>query len=455
MKILVIGSGGRETAICWKLVQSSKCDELYCAPGNAGTAELAKNLPVTGINELISFVKKNDIGLTVVGPETPLVDGIVDEFEKQGLKIFGPSKAASRLEGSKAFSKNIMKKYSIPTAYYEEFTSSKEAINFLKNKKVPIVIKADGLAAGKGVIIALSHSEAENAIKSILDEKQFGHAGDKIIIEEFLEGEEASLLCFCDGTTIVPMESSQDHKRIFDNDKGPNTGGMGAYSPAPVVDQKIMDQVKREILAPTMEAMEKEGCPFKGVLFVGLMIHNGYAKVLEYNCRFGDPETQAVLPRMKTDLVDVIEAVIEESLDKIAIEWDAKSAVCVVASSGGYPGDFKKGYTVEGLGEVYELENIIVFQAGTTLAGCEVSTSGGRVLGVTGLGDDIHEAIQNAYYGMSKLHFTDMYYRKDIGSRGALRCAHPNETTSPQRNDPRWAASRCGNKMTQNERTPR
>ena len=417
MKILVIGSGGRESALCWKLKQSPKCDDLFCSPGNAGTVAYAKNVFLNSNAELLDFVEKNKIDLTVVGPEQPLVDGIVDMFEAKGLRIFGPSAAASQIEGSKIFSKDLMKKYGIPTAFYAAFSSSKEAINFLKDKKFPVVIKADGLAAGKGVIIAVSKAEAEKAIKEILDNKQFGTAGARIIIEEYLDGEEASILCFTDGKTIVPMESSQDHKRINDKDQGPNTGGMGAYSPAPVVTSELLKKVQKDILQTTIDAMAKEGCYYKGILYVGLMITKSGPKVLEYNCRFGDPETQAVLPRLKTDLVDVIEAVIDEELSSVKIEWDKKSSVCVVMASGGYPGEYGKGFVLEGLDDAGNMKDVILFHAGTSLAGCDTVTSGGRVLGVTALGSSIKEAIEHAYAAVAKIRFKYMHFRNDIGSK--------------------------------------
>jgi len=421
MKILVVGGGGREAALCWKIKQSKHCTKLFCAPGNAGIAELAELVPANKVPDLLAFVKKEGIDLTVVGPELHLVDGIADVFEKEGLKIFGPSKKAAQIEGSKIFSKKIMKKYGIPTAYYEEFDKSAAALDFIRDKKFPVVIKADGLAAGKGVIIAVNYEEAEKAIKEILDEKLFGEAGKKIIVEEFLDGEEASILCFTDGKTIVPMESSQDHKRIFDGDKGPNTGGMGAYSPAPVVTEGLLTEVQRTILDPSIAAMEKEGCLYKGVLYVGLMITKDGPKVLEYNARFGDPETQAVLPRMKTDLVDVMLAVIEGTLKKISIEWNKRASACVVLASGGYPGKYESGLSIEGLDKAAGMKDTYVFHAGTSVAGCDIVTSGGRVLGVTSLGGSIKEAVDNAYAAVSKITFKGMHYRKDIGARAIKR----------------------------------
>ncbi len=421
MKILVVGSGGREDAICWKLSKSPKCEKLYCAPGNAGTTRWAVSVPHSKPQELLEFAKKEGIGLTFVGPEVPLVEGIVDLFEKEGLKIFGPSQKAAMIEGSKAFSKHLMKKYAIPTAAYEEFTDAQDSLAYVRRQKFPLVIKADGLAAGKGVIICTTLTEAESAVNDILVTKKFGDAGTKIIVEEFLQGEEASILCFTDGKTIVPMESSQDHKRIFDGDKGPNTGGMGAYSPAPVVTADLLSKVQKDILEPSVFALENEGALFKGVLYVGLMVTKEGPKVLEYNCRFGDPETQAVLPRLKTDLVDICLAVIEGRLSKIKIEWDKRPSVCVVVASGGYPDKFAKGYTVEGLDKAEQLHDVIVFHAGTADAQCNVVTSGGRVLGVTGLGDNIGDAINKAYKAVSMISFKDMHYRKDIGAKALNR----------------------------------
>lgn len=421
MKILVVGGGGREAALCWKIKQSKHCTTLFCAPGNAGIAELAELVPANNIQDILDFVKKEGIDLTVVGPELHLVDGIVDVFEKEGLKIFGPSKKAAQIEGSKIFSKKIMKKHWIPTAFYEEFEKSADALAFVRGKKFPVVIKADGLAAGKGVIIAGDPEEAGKAIKEILDGKIFGEAGKKIIIEEFLDGEEASILCFTDGKTIVPMESSQDHKRIFDEDKGPNTGGMGAYSPAPIVTEALLAEVQKTILEPTIAAMEKEGCLYKGVLYVGLMITKEGPKVLEYNARFGDPETQAVLPRMKTDLVEVMLAVIDGTLKKISLQWDKSPSACVVMASGGYPGKYESGLSINGLDKAAGMKDAFVFHAGTSVAGCDIVTSGGRVLGVTSLGNSIEKAVDNAYAAVSKISFKGMHYRKDIGARALKR----------------------------------
>ncbi len=428
MKILVIGSGGREAALCWKIKQSNKCSRLFCAPGNAGISEVAELVPFTKISDLLDFAKIKQIDLTVVGPEASLVEGIVDTFEKDGFRIFGPSKNAAQIEGSKAFSKKLMKKYNIPTAAFEEFTDSKKALSYLGTQKYPVVVKADGLAAGKGVIIATNKEEAAAAIVKILDGKQFADAGNKIIIEEYMEGEEASILCFTDGKTIIPMPSSQDHKRIYDNDEGPNTGGMGAYSPAPVITSGLLKKIELEILQPTIKAMEKEGCLFKGVLYAGLMMTKDGPKVLEYNARFGDPETQAVLPRLKTDLVEIIEAVVDSRLDKIKIEWDDRAAVCIVLASKGYPGDYTKGLVINGLSEAAKIKDVMVFHAGTSFAGCDTVTSGGRVLGVTALGDTIKEAIKLSYEAVKKISFDGMQFRKDIGKKALERVIHENNS---------------------------
>ena len=412
MKILLIGSGGREHALAWKLAQSPKVSKLFCAPGNAGTAQIADNVAINAddIPSLLNFAKQEKIDLTMVGPEAPLVLGIVDEFEKAGLKIFGPNKAAAILEGSKVFSKELMKKYGIPSAKFEAFKDASAAKAYAKKLGAPCVVKADGLAAGKGVIICQTVADAEHAIDRILKDKEFGQAGNELIVEEFLEGEEASILAFTDGKTVIPMVTSQDHKRVNDNDEGPNTGGMGAYSPAPVVTPELMKKIEKDVLQATVDAMAKEGRPYKGVLYAGLMLTKDGPKVLEYNCRFGDPETQVVIPRMKTDLFEVL-----WSLQPI--EWDARPAVCIVLAAGGYPGKYEKDIPIEGLESAREEDDVIVFHAGTKEKDGKIVTAGGRVLGVVGLGDDIKGAIDRAYTAVELIHFKDMHYRKDIGKR--------------------------------------
>ncbi len=419
MKVLVVGSGGREHALVWKISQSPKVDKIYCAPGNAGTAELAENVDIKAddIQALKNFAIQKKIDLTLVGPEAPLVAGIVDLFEKEGLKIFGPRQKAAIIEGSKVFAKEFMTKYDIPTAQAGIFDNSKDALHYIKEMGAPIVVKADGLAAGKGVIVCGTKDEAVSAVKLIMEEKKFGKAGDKVIVEECLVGEEASIISFTDGKSIIPLASSQDHKRVFDNDKGPNTGGMGAYSPAPLVTDRLMEEIDLNILKPFVSGMRQEGVPYKGVIYAGIMVTKDGPKVLEFNARFGDPETQPILLRMKSDIVPILGAVVEGKLDNKLIEWDERAAVCVVMASGGYPGKYEKGIPISGIDKVSQLENAVVFHAGTKLSNDNIVTSGGRVLGVTALGDDIKFAIQNAYRVVSMIKFKDMHYRKDIGKK--------------------------------------
>jgi len=420
MKVLVVGSGGREHALVWKIAQSETVDKMYCAPGNGGISRDVEcvNIKAEDIGGLIKFVKNNSIDITVVGPEIPLVNGIVDEFEKNGLKIFGPSKAAAQLEGSKAFSKKIMLKYKVPTALSEEFISSEAAMRYLEKQKYPLVVKADGLAAGKGVIICTDRDEAVRAIKTIMEDKVFGDSGAKIIIEEYLNGEEVSVLAFSDGKNVIPLVPSQDHKRIFDEDKGPNTGGMGAYSPLPVMNEKMLGEVKEKILLPVVLGMEKEGILYKGILYAGLMLTKDGPKVLEFNARFGDPETQAVLPRMESDIMEPIIGVIAGDISRCVIKWKTDACVCVVIASGGYPDRYEKGFEISGLNDV---EDAVVFHAGTILEDGNILTSGGRVLGVTALGADIQNAIDKCYSAIEKLSFKNMHYRKDIGKKAVRR----------------------------------
>ena len=425
MKILVVGSGGREHALVWKIAQSPKVDKIYCAPGNAGTAQLAENVSIKSddIQSLLKFAREKKIDLTVVGPEAPLVAGIVNLFEKEGLRVFGPRQEGAQIEGSKVFAKQIMTKYNIPTAQSGIFTRPKEAIDYINEMGAPIVVKADGLAAGKGVIVAKTKQEAIDAVKLIMEKMEFGSAGEKVVIEERLVGEEASIIAFTDGKSIVPLASSQDHKRVFDNDEGPNTGGMGAYSPAPVVTDRLMEQIDVEVLRPFVAGLRQEGIEYKGVLYAGIMVTKQGPKVLEFNARFGDPETQPILMRMKSDIVPIFEAVIDGKLDDREIEWDERAAVCVVLTAGGYPGKYEKGVPIRGIEKIDQLDGVVVFHAGTGCvssacnAGPDVVTAGGRVLGVTALGDSIKFAIDKAYRAVDLIHFQGMHYRKDIGKK--------------------------------------
>jgi len=419
MKVLVIGSGGREHTLVWKITQSPKVSQVYCAPGNAGISKLAQcvNIDADSIEKLVDFAQKGKIDLTVVGPELPLSKGIVDEFNKKDLRIFGPSKEAAKIESSKVFSKYLLKKYNIPTANYEVFQNSEKALDYIQQQTFPLVIKADGLATGKGVFIVKNLIEARDALDALMDEKKFGEAGRQVIIEEFLEGEEVSILAFCDGKTVVPMVSSQDHKKIFDNDLGPNTGGMGAYSPVPFYPDECEKRVLEEILKPTIKGLQREGKEYKGVLYAGLILTKEGPKVLEFNARFGDPETQVILPMLKTDLIDILNAVIDSTLHKINIEWEDNAAVCVVVASGGYPGKYQKGKVISGLERLEKMKNMIAFHAGTKFQDDQVITSGGRVLGITAWDDTISKAKERAYKGIKEIYFEDMYYRKDIAAK--------------------------------------
>lgn len=419
MKVLVIGSGGREHTLVWKIAQSSRVSKIYCAPGNAGISQKAECVPIKAenISEFIRFAQENEIDLTVIGPEAPLAKGIVDEFEKRNLWVFGPSKDASQLEGSKVFAKGIMLEAGVPTGKCEVFEDSDKAAEYIKSQPVPIVVKADGLAAGKGVIVAKTKEEALEAIELIMVKRAFGKAGDRIIIEECLIGEEASILAFCDGENFIPMVSSQDHKAIYDGDKGPNTGGMGAYSPAPVINEHMMETISLRVFQPIINKMKQKGIPYKGVLYAGIMMTEHGPKVLEFNVRFGDPETQVILPRLKTDLIDIMESCIDGKLNEANIEWRNEAAVCVVIASGGYPGPYKKGEIITGIKQAEELQDVIVFHAGTSLEGKNILTSGGRVLGVTALGANIEQAIDKAYKAVGEIHFNKMYFRKDIADK--------------------------------------
>lgn len=413
MKVLVVGSGGREHAIVWKLAQSPKVTKLYCAPGNGGIAELAEcvNIKATDIDAIVRFAEEEDIDLTVVAPDDPLALGMVNALEKAGRRAFGPTAEAALIEASKSFSKQLMKKYGIPTADFNVFDSEEEAIKYLEQADYPIVVKADGLALGKGVIIAEDKIQAAEAVRSMMSGGKFGKAGSRVVIEEYMTGPEVSVLCFTDGKTIVPMVSSQDHKRALDNDKGLNTGGMGTFSPSLHYTAEHEKFVREHILQATVDAMNSEGRPFKGVLYFGLMLTPKGVKVLEYNARFGDPETQVVLPRLQSDLYEIFEAVIDGRLAQTEIKWNDKAAVCVVMASGGYPQSYETGFEITGL----PVENAIVFHAGTKLENGKLVTAGGRVLGVTALGEDIADARTKAYDAVSKIHFKNAHFRHDIG----------------------------------------
>ncbi len=419
MKVLVVGGGGREHALVWKIAQSQKVTKVYCAPGNAGISEQATIVPIKAndLNGLLEFALKEKIDLTVVGPEDPLTQGIVDLFESKGVSIFGASRKAAEIEGSKAFAKEMMRKYHIPTAAYEIFDDRNEAVKYIRKRGAPIVVKADGLAAGKGVIICKTIDEAIHSVDKIMVEKIFGEAGKRVVVEEYLIGEEASYIAFTDGKAILPMASSQDHKSVFDGDQGPNTGGMGAYSPAPVVTDEVSENIIQKVLRPIIYGMGEEGRAYKGVLYAGLMIHNGHPKVLEFNARFGDPETQPVLMRMKGDIVPILEACMKGTLSQHQIEWDCRASVCVVMASKGYPGDYEKGNAIKGLREVSRTEGVFVFHAGTALKDNRIITNGGRVLGVTGLGEDISRAIERTYQAVKKISWEGVHYRADIGRK--------------------------------------
>ena len=423
MKILVIGSGGREHALVWKIAQSPLVEKIYCAPGNPGTGLLAENvdIAVDDLTGLFGFARKTGIDLTVVGPELPLSLGIVDLFEEYGLTIFGARRNAALIESSKAFSKDLMKKYDVPTAAYEVFTEVESACAFIRKVGAPIVIKADGLAAGKGVIIAASEEEAVAAVTDMLSGNAFGSAGSRVVIEEFLTGEEASFLAFTDGKNIIPLASAQDHKAIFDGDKGPNTGGMGAYSPAPVVTPAIHEKAMAEVMRRTVDGMAAEGRPYRGVLYAGLMVEGGRVKTLEFNARFGDPECQPLLMRMKSDIVPILLAVAQGDLSGVTIEWHDKAAVCVVMAAEGYPAEYRKGDVISGLTEAERLEDLVVFHAGTALTDGNVTTNGGRVLGVTARGNSVQEAIDRAYQGVAVITWQGVQYRRDIGKKALER----------------------------------
>lgn len=419
MRILVVGGGGREHAICWALKKSPKVTELYCAPGNGGIASVAECVPiqVNQFEEIAQFAIDQTIDLVVIGPDDPLSEGIVDHLEAKGLSVFGPRQNAAIIEGSKVFTKQLLKKYNIPTAAYESFERYEDAVAYLRRQQAPIVIKADGLAAGKGVIVAQTLDEAEKALHDIMVAKVFGESGNQVVIEEFLTGQEMSILSFVDGETVCPMVPAQDHKAVYDNDKGPNTGGMGTYSPLPHIPQAVIDESIKTIIKPTAKAMVAEGRPFRGVLFAGLMLTPNGPKTIEFNARFGDPETQVVLPRLKTDLLDIFLAAVNGRLDQMKIEWSEEAAVCVILASEGYPGSYPKGLPIEGLEDV---QNSIVFHAGTAVKDGEVVTNGGRVLGVTALGRDIAEARAKAYADADRIRFQGKHNRTDIAKKALV-----------------------------------
>jgi phosphoribosylamine---glycine ligase len=419
MRVLVIGGGGREHSLIWKLSQSPRIRRIFAAPGNAGIADLAEcvDISVSEVRRLTEFAQQEAIDLTVVGPELPLTLGIVDEFTAHGLRIFGPTREAAALEGSKVFAKRLMRKHKIPTGFFQSFYRSEDARRYIQDVGAPIVVKADGLAAGKGAIVCRTVEEALDAVTRIMDQRIFGDAGARIIVEEFLDGEEASFLAFTDGETVLPLASAQDHKAAYDGDKGPNTGGMGAYSPAPVVTPAVHAKIMDQVMIPTVKAMAAEGCPYRGILYAGLMIAQGEPKALEFNVRFGDPEAQPLLMRMESDLLTLIEAVVDGRLGTAEVRWRPEAAVCVVLAAGGYPGAHDTGKPISGLAAAGRLKDVMVFHAGTALKGGKVVTSGGRVLGVTALGTDIAAAVGRAYQAVDKIRWDGVQYRTDIGRK--------------------------------------
>ena len=422
MKVLIVGSGGREHALAWKIAQSGMLTKLFVAPGNGGTGEYAESVDIASddVAGMLAFARREGIDLTVVGPEAPLVAGIVDAFQAEGLKIFGPSGRAAFLEGSKVFAKKLMRSFSVPTPPFQIFDDYEGACAYVQTRTLPLVVKADGLAAGKGVIVCRSRAEASQALRAIMKDKQFGAAGAQVVVETCVEGEEASILAFSDGRAIYAMETSQDHKPVFNDDKGPNTGGMGAYSPAPVITTKLMDIIERDILIPTIHGMNHEGRVYSGVLYVGVMRTEEGIEVLEYNCRFGDPETQPILMRLRSDLLEVLLAVAEGRLEEVTLEWDPRPAVCVVMASGGYPGEYRKGFPIEGIADAEKDADVKVFHAGTKVDDGTLVTAGGRVLGVTALGPDIAGAKKKAYEAVEKIRFKDAHFRTDIADKALV-----------------------------------
>lgn len=423
MRILVVGSGGREHTLVWKIARSPLARKIFCAPGNGGIQEFAEcvNISASNIAGLANFAEREKIDMTVVGPEAPLAEGIADEFLRRGLRVFGPARAAAQVEASKVFAKEAMVRYGIPTADFLVFDDADKALRHIQTRPAPMVVKADGLAAGKGVVVCRTREDAEDALRRIMIEKEFGDSGEKLIIEDCLVGEEASMLAFTDGETVLPMDSAQDHKPVFDNDEGPNTGGMGAYSPAPVVTPEVYRRVHGDILTPMIRGLASEGIEYKGVLYAGLMLTGQGPKVLEFNVRFGDPESQALLPRLENDLVEVMGAIADGRLSDLELKWKPKAAVCVVMASGGYPGHYEKGKIITGLSSV-DANAVVIFHAGTKkVEDGHIVTDGGRVLGVTGLGDTIATAIETTYAAVERIHFDGVHYRKDIGAKALRR----------------------------------
>jgi len=423
MKLLVVGSGGREHALAWKLANDSTTPEIFCAPGNAGTSEVAVNVPIPAedIAGLIAWCRNNKPGLVVVGPEVPLCDGLADELAANRIRVFGPVRSAAMLEGSKAFSKDLMKAAGVPTAGFKTFDNHADALRYIRAKGAPIIVKADGLAAGKGVFVCRSSDEAEKAVEEIMTARSFGDAGNNVVVEECLEGEEVSILALVDGVNFIPLASAQDHKRVFDGDKGPNTGGMGAYSPAPVATEGLMAEVREHVFSRTLSELRKRGIVFKGVLYAGIMVTPGGIRVLEFNCRFGDPETQAIIPRIDGDLLPALMSCVEGCLTEKTIRWKSQASICVVMASGGYPGPYERNKVIAGLKDAGAMKDVTVFHAGTAPKDGNVVTSGGRVLGVTALGADLPGAIASAYRAVSVISFEGAHYRKDIGARALSR----------------------------------
>jgi phosphoribosylamine--glycine ligase len=425
MKILLVGSGGREHALAWKLAQSRHCDKLFAAPGNPGIAQCAECVPVQAedLDGLAKFAREKKVGLTVVGPEQPLVAGIVDRFRSAGLRIFGPTREAAQVEGSKEWAKTVMMHHAVPTAEFRLFTKLRDALRYIEQHEEPLVVKASGLAAGKGVFVCANQDEARRAVETIVKDRAFGASGDTVVIEERLVGEEASILALVDSSNIYMLESSQDHKAAYDGDTGPNTGGMGAYSPAPLVTDLLQNQIEREILVPMVHGMKTEGAPYGGLLYAGVMVTAGGPKVLEFNCRFGDPEAQPLLVRLRSDLVEALEATLDGRLDSVTLEWDERPAVCVVMASGGYPGEYEKGKEITGLETAAAMDDVVVFHAGTRAEDGKIYTHGGRVLGVTALGRDVSEARDRAYEAVRAIRFHRAHWRTDIAVKAIRRLA--------------------------------